>query len=325
MVFCGTNGFFSAGGDLRAFANVTTSREAREIAKLGRGFIDAFRSLGIPLVAAINGHAFGGGCELATACDVRIMEQGAKLHWVQGRMAVTTGWGGTARLVAIVGPGTAARWLLATATVDSASADAAGFVDAVVAAGESVDAACTWLDSVALVPAAASRAQLALIREARDRSEAVALASETRAFVRLWNSEAHHQAVTRFLDRGGAASTRAEKTVSESPRAKARGKKATPEVERVAPRHSAPRAASVLCRLGAWGFRLRACRVLHLDYSSVVTSARTPEAFNLHLRLEMLVTNASGVSITQCRLWRMRQIPRVRATVRVSAEHVQTW
>ena len=120
-------------------------------------------------------------------------------------MGVTTGWGGTARLVAIVGPGVAASWLLSAATIDSAAAVAAGFVERVVGGGESVDAACAWIDAVSAISAEASRAQLALVRDAGTRLEAAARAREARAFVRLWNGDAHHAAVARFLDRSAAA------------------------------------------------------------------------------------------------------------------------
>ena len=201
VVVCGSDGFFSSGGDLREFANVRTARGAREVTRLGRRFIEGFRALGIPFVAAINGHAYGGGCELASACDLRIMEAQAKLHWVQGRMAVTTGWGATSRLVGIVGPGVAASWLLSAATVDSATALAAGFAERVVPTGASVDAACAWIQAVATVPDEASREQLALIRKARDTGERAALVAEANAFTRLWNGKAHHDAVARFLSR----------------------------------------------------------------------------------------------------------------------------
>jgi ethylmalonyl-CoA/methylmalonyl-CoA decarboxylase len=115
VVLRGTGGWFCAGADLRVAQTELTSREAG--AAMGELMIDTltrFRRLPLVSVACIEGGAYGGGAELATACDFRILEAKAVIQFVQVRMGVSPAWGGGARLYKIVGRQDALR-LLCTA------------------------------------------------------------------------------------------------------------------------------------------------------------------------------------------------------------------
>lgn len=198
VVLTGCDGIFAAGGDLRAFAKIRTAAGGRRLAMRGHEVIDTYLALGLPLIAALNGDAFGGGCELATACDYRIMESQSRLHWVQGRFAVTTAWGATGRLVQAVGAGVTARWLLTAATVTADEATSAGFAHERVETGGSVEAALGLAERISRVSRATVKRQLALIRGCEGRSPAEWRDAEVRAFGAGWGSREHHAAVERF-------------------------------------------------------------------------------------------------------------------------------
>ena len=194
-----SGGVFVSGGDLKALKDVRTARGARDLARKGHAAFDALRDLGVPIVAAVAGDAFGGGCELAAACDYRVAEAQVRFHWVQARFGVTTGWGGAANLLELVGRGTAVRWLLTTDPVGAEEARAAGFVDAVVGAGEALDHARDFIGRVARQPKAGTRRMVFLLRETARLDARRARVLELDHFGRSWATSDHHDAVARFL------------------------------------------------------------------------------------------------------------------------------
>ena len=196
-------GVFLSGGDLQALKDVKSAREARAMARAAHAAVDALQALGVPLVAAIHGDAFGGGCELAAACDYRVAEEGVRFHWVQARFAVTTGWGGTANLLDLVPRGTAARWLLTAGAVPVAEAHAAGFVDAIVAKGAAVTEAVAFAERVAKNPRGGVGRLLTLLRASSRLDRGAARALELREFGASWSTPEHHDAVAAFLARKG--------------------------------------------------------------------------------------------------------------------------
>ena len=127
---------FAAGGDLRDLDQVRTTEQARELFDLGNGALQAIRSFPVPVVAALNGVALGGGAELAAACDVRIAAAHARIGFVQGTLNIPTAWGGGSDLVAILGPARALELLCSARVLQAAEAQAMGLVQAVAAEGE---------------------------------------------------------------------------------------------------------------------------------------------------------------------------------------------
>ncbi|MFO0602025.1 MAG: enoyl-CoA hydratase/isomerase family protein [Polyangiales bacterium] len=196
-------GVFLSGGDLQVLKDVRTAQAARAMAKAAHAAVDALHALGLPLVAAVHGDAYGGGCELAAACDYRVAEEGVRFHWVQARFAITTGWGGASNLLDLVPRGTAARWLLTAAPVPVAEAHAAGFVDAVVPSGAAVDEAVAFAERVAKHPRAGVARMLTLLRASSRLSRAGARALELKEFGASWATPEHHDAVAAFLARRG--------------------------------------------------------------------------------------------------------------------------
>jgi enoyl-CoA hydratase len=92
------NQAFCSGGDLSSFHRLQTKEEAYSmLGKMGN-ILYSLLTVSKPTVALINGTAIGGGCELATACDFRYAKKGSKVGFVQGKLAITTGWGGSTML-----------------------------------------------------------------------------------------------------------------------------------------------------------------------------------------------------------------------------------
>ena len=127
---------FAAGGDLRDLEQVRTPDEARDLFDLGNGALQAIRSFPVPVVAALNGYALGGGAELAVACDVRIAAAHARIGFVQGTLNIPTAWGGGSDLVAVVGPARGLELLCSARVLTAQDAHAMGLVQAVAADGE---------------------------------------------------------------------------------------------------------------------------------------------------------------------------------------------
>ncbi len=205
IVIAGSDKVFVAGGDLKEFGSLKGPSGGRVVARKGRAMIEALRGAGVPLVAAIDGDAYGGGCELAVACDVRFARSGARLHWVQNALAVTTGWGATERLVSLVGAATTTRWLLAAQPVSVEEAHEHGLIDVIAKDETALDAALKWVDSVSKIAEEITREQLKLVRALQDPQRKSSLARELKAFARCWAHPAHQDAVDRFLTRSSRA------------------------------------------------------------------------------------------------------------------------
>jgi enoyl-CoA hydratase len=122
---------FVAGTDIFEMENLS-SFEAREFALLARQAIDRIYGLNRPVIAAINGFALGGGCEVAMACDIRIASEKAKLGQPETNLAIIPGSGGTQRLPRLVGPSKAKQLIFTGELVDAKTALDLGLVDKVV-------------------------------------------------------------------------------------------------------------------------------------------------------------------------------------------------
>ncbi len=126
---------FVAGADIGEL-HVLEGDSGLEAARRGQGLFDRIDNLPIPVIAAVNGFALGGGCELALACDMRIAADNAVLGLPEVKLGVIPGYGGTQRLPRLVGPGFALEMVLSGRMVKSGEALAMGLVNRVVPAEE---------------------------------------------------------------------------------------------------------------------------------------------------------------------------------------------
>src|SRR6202795_1013808 len=122
---------FAAGADIAEIAN-NTAVEAEEATRRGQALTDLIENLGKPVIAAVNGYALGGGCELAMACTVRIAAESAKFGQPEVKLGVMPGYGGTQRLPRLVGRGRALQLILSGEIIRAQEAYRIGLVNEVV-------------------------------------------------------------------------------------------------------------------------------------------------------------------------------------------------
>lgn len=130
---------FAAGGDLRELASITTLEGAAEMARDAKASLETIRQFPLPVIAALNGDAMGGGAELSVACDFRIAAAHARIGFVQGRLNISTAWGGGIDLMRLVGPSRALGLLCRGDMLSSAEAAALGLIDAVAREGQPLE------------------------------------------------------------------------------------------------------------------------------------------------------------------------------------------
>jgi enoyl-CoA hydratase len=121
---------FAAGADIKEMAELGPAA-GLAFARKGQAVTNAVELLPQPVIAAINGFAFGGGCELAIACDIRLASEQARFAQPEVGLGIPPGWGGTQRLPRLIGPGFAAEMILTGRQVDAAEALRIGLVNAI--------------------------------------------------------------------------------------------------------------------------------------------------------------------------------------------------
>jgi enoyl-CoA hydratase len=126
---------FIAGADIKELVE-QTPESGRELSLRGQHVFGLIENLGKPVIAAINGFALGGGCELAMACTIRIAAEGARLGQPEVNLGIMPGYAGTQRLPRLVGAGRALEMLLSGAPITAAEAHRIGLVNRVVAGPE---------------------------------------------------------------------------------------------------------------------------------------------------------------------------------------------
>jgi enoyl-CoA hydratase len=146
---------FIAGADINELA-VQTPVSGREHALRGQHVFDLFENLGKPVIAAINGYALGGGCELAMACTLRIAADTAKIGQPEINLGILPGYAGTQRLARLVGKGKAMELILTGVQITAAEAERIGLVNRVV------PAASLMSDVRALAASLANNAPIAM-------------------------------------------------------------------------------------------------------------------------------------------------------------------
>ncbi|NXE94292.1 ECHD1 decarboxylase, partial [Menura novaehollandiae] len=151
-------------------------------------------------VALVQGKAFGGGAELTTACDFRLMTPGSEIRFVHKHMGLVPGWGGAARLVRIVGSGAALQLLGGAARADPASALRLGLSEGTLPSADETTAlgeARAWLSQYTEGPASVIRAVKKVVTAGRELPLEAALRTEKDIFGTVWGGPANLQALVR--------------------------------------------------------------------------------------------------------------------------------
>jgi enoyl-CoA hydratase len=198
---------FASGGDVKELDAVRTEAETLEFARTTRAALDTIRRFPVPVIAAVNGDALGGGAELALACDMRFAAPHARIGFLQGRLNIATAWGGGTDLLRLLGSARALTLLCSTALLDAPGALRAGLVDAIAPAGEPFDAAvAAFVATLSARPPQVMRAfkALAIAHRAGAGAGAAEMAAvENREFTQTWIHDDHWEAVETVFNRRG--------------------------------------------------------------------------------------------------------------------------
>jgi len=192
---------FVSGGDLKELASIRTEDEAQAMAMTMRTLLDRVASLPVPVVAALNGHAFGGGCEMAIACDFRLAADDVKLAFNQVDLGIMPAWGGIERLQAVIGRGRALYLLTTGLPIDAPTAADWGLVEQVVPRPEFDDRVIEVLERIARAPREALVGIKAAADAARPAARPDLAAAATASFASTWVADAHWAAVAAMEER----------------------------------------------------------------------------------------------------------------------------
>lgn len=187
---------FCAGGDLHELDSMRSLDEAREISRIGRRALDAVRYFPVPVAAALNGDALGGGAELALACDYCLAAGHARIGFLQARLNLMTAWGGAADVIARCGSARGMMLLLKARRLSADDALKAGLLDEVCAEGQGVDElAHAWSASMTERSRAVLRGQKALAAVMRRNVQEALAEAEEQHMANAWTDPAHWEAV----------------------------------------------------------------------------------------------------------------------------------
>ena len=191
---------FSAGADV-SLVREATPIEARTFATRGHATADRIEALRTPVVAAVNGYALGGGCELALACDVRVASDRAQIGLPEVTLGIFPGWGGTQRMPRLIGPGKAKELILTGRRVGAEEALALGLVERVHPHEELLDRAVELAADIAAKPAWALAAAKAMVNRAGDGDQAGNLARELDLFALAFATEDQREGMAAFFEK----------------------------------------------------------------------------------------------------------------------------
>jgi enoyl-CoA hydratase/carnithine racemase len=199
LVITGAGPSFVAGGDLKALHSYTTAEDGRRLSELMTAALRDLERLPVPVIAAINGPARGGGAEIALACDLRVMAADADLGFVQVTLGLIPGWGGGQRLLRLVGYCRALEWLVSGRVITTTEAAQTGLINAVAEPGKALEAALELARQIYSHPPEAVTAIKRFLLAGLYEPSLAAARVEQELFPALWASPAHLQAVERFL------------------------------------------------------------------------------------------------------------------------------
>ena len=186
---------FVSGGDLKELSSLRTEEDAAAMAKRMRSICDQLAGFPAPVIAALNGHAFGGGAEVAVAADIRVAADDIKIAFNQVELEIMPAWGGAERLAGLVGKGRALLLAGTGTTVDAVEAHRIGLVDVVLPRSSFDQGWRSIATNLARHPANEIKRVIRGVLP----DEAIA------SFARLWVADAHWQAADRVMNRTASA------------------------------------------------------------------------------------------------------------------------
>ena len=195
---------FISGADINELAPLGPAA-AEEISRFGQGVVDQLERSPKPVIAAVNGYAFGGGCELALACHIRLASDNAVMGLPEVKLGIIPGYGGTQRLPRLVGPGRALELILSARNVKAEEAERIGLVNRVVPQAELLNEAIKLALAILKNGPLAVEAALECVVRGMQLPLDQGLRFESGRFGILASSEDMHEGLNAFIEKRPAA------------------------------------------------------------------------------------------------------------------------
>jgi enoyl-CoA hydratase/carnithine racemase len=200
VIVYGGEKVFAAGADITEFTSVSYQEMSTRAVALSGAF-DTVARIPKPVVAAITGYALGGGCELALACDWRVVAEDAKLGQPEIRLGIIPGAGGTQRLARLIGPAKAKDLIFSGRMVDAAEALRIGLADRVAPAAEVYATAVALVQPYVTGPSLALRAAKLAVDGGLSMDLASGLALESHLFAGLFATDDRIEGTSAFVEK----------------------------------------------------------------------------------------------------------------------------
>ena len=191
---------FVAGADIGEMSTLS-AEEGVAFGKKGNDIFRKIETLPIPVIAAVNGFALGGGCELSMCCDIRIASENAVFGQPEVGLGITPGFGGTQRLARIVGPGMAKQMIYTAKNIKAPEALRIGLVNAVYPPAELMDQAKKMAAQIAKNAPIAVRACKKAINDGLDQDMDTAIETEEKLFGSCFGTYDQKEGMTAFLEK----------------------------------------------------------------------------------------------------------------------------
>jgi enoyl-CoA hydratase len=194
---------FAAGADITELVN-TDSISGRAVSERGQDVFSQIETCGKPVIACVNGFAFGGGCELALACTLRIASEKAVFGLPEVKLGLVPGYGGTQRMARLIGRGQALKLMLTAQSVNAADALRLGLAEEVVPVEELMPRAQALAQTIAAMAPLAIAGVLEAVERGESKPLTEGLKDETDIFARLSGTEDKREGLTAFLEKRAA-------------------------------------------------------------------------------------------------------------------------
>ncbi len=201
VILTGAGGTFVSGGDLKSLETLEGAEAGGAMSRRMQGILARLEGLEVPVIAAIEGYALGGGAEVAMACDLRIAATDARIGFKQIAMGIMVAWGGGQRLRALVGRGRALELLVTGDVVTGEEAHRMGIVERVVPPGKALAEAEELARRVAAQPPLAVRAIKRALYHGEAMPREAGIAFESECFAVLWGSRDHDEAMKAHFEK----------------------------------------------------------------------------------------------------------------------------
>ena len=201
LVLTGTGRFFIAGADIRVLAEIDSSSKGKVMALTGQGIFRKMETWPKPIIAAINGACLGGGLELAMCCHIRLAAEGIRLGQPEINLGIIPGFGGTQRLLRIIGQSKATELILTGDSISAQEGRSLGLVSQVFPPDELMRQATGLARRIASKGQMAVRAALKAIRQGSELGLREGLQLEATIFGTLCESEDKQEGLRAFLEK----------------------------------------------------------------------------------------------------------------------------